>query len=305
MTTVQKNRCNSISRGWNAAFVAILALACLTVLLPVALVVIVSLSSAESIANIGYSFFPQGWSLTAYRALLATGTQIGNSYKVTIAHTCLGTFLSLMVMSLYAYVLAQPGFPCHGFYTMILFFTMLFSGGLVPHYIVNVRYLRLYDSFWIFIFPSLVSAFNVIILRTFIQTTIPYSLFEAARIDGANDFLIYGCIVLPLFKAGLATVALFNVVSRWNDWFTGMLYIENPKLVPLQTMLTNIQNTIDFIKNNAEMANSVEGQELLRSMPSTSTRMAIMVVSTAPMLAAYPFFQRYFISGMTIGSVKG
>ena len=177
MTTAQKNRCNSISRGWNAAFVAILALACLTVLLPVALVVIVSLSSAESIANIGYSFFPQGWSLTAYRALLATGTQIGNSYKVTIAHTCLGTFLSLMVMSLYAYVLAQPGFPCHKFYTMILFFTMLFSGGLVPHYIVNVCYLHLYDSFWIFIFPSLVSAFNVIILRTFIQTTIPYSLF--------------------------------------------------------------------------------------------------------------------------------
>lgn len=305
MDAVHKNRYNSISRGWNAAFLVILGIACLMVLLPVALVVIVSFSSAESIANIGYSFVPEAWSATAYQALWSMKDQIVDSYLVTIAHTCLGTVMSLAVMSLYAYVLAQPSFPCHRFYTMILFFTMLFSGGLVPHYIVNVRYLKMYDSFWIFIFPSLVSAFNVIILRTFIQTTIPYSLFEAARIDGASDFLIFGRIVLPLFKAALATVALFNVVSRWNDWFTGMLYIENSKLVPLQTMLTNIQNTIDFIKNNSEMAESLEGQELLRSMPSTSTRMAIMVVSTAPMLAAYPFFQRYFISGMTIGSVKG
>ena len=305
MTTAQKNRCNSISRGWNAAFVAILALACLTVLLPVALVVIVSLSSAESIANIGYSFFPQGWSLTAYRALLATGTQIGNSYKVTIAHTCLGTLLSLLVMSLYAYVLAQPGFPCHKFYTMILFFTMLFSGGLVPHYIVNVRYLHLYDSFWIFIFPSLVSAFNVIILRTFIQTTIPYSLFEAARIDGANDFLIYGRIVLPLFKAGLATVALFNVVSRWNDWFTGMLYIEKPRLIPLQTLLQKIQSNIDFMKKNSAYAGTPDGVQMLKNLPTESFRMACTIVVVLPIMAAYPFFQRYFVSGLTVGSIKG
>lgn len=300
-----RNHFNQISRGWNALFLVILGFACLLVLLPVALVVIVSFSTAESIANIGYSFIPQGWDTVAYQSIFAAGTQIVNSYKVTIAHTALGTFLSLLVMSLYAYVLAQPNFPARNFYTYILFFTMLFSGGLVPHYIVNVRYLHLYDSFWIFIFPSLVNAFNVIILRTFIQTTIPYSLFEAAKIDGASDFRVYGQIVLPLFKAGLATVALFNVVSRWNDWFTGMLYIENPKLVPLQTMLTNIQNTIDFFKNNAEEAASAEMQEILRNMPSTSTRMAIMVISTAPMLAAYPFFQRYFITGMTIGSVKG
>lgn len=300
-----RNHFNQISRGWNALFLVILGFACLLVLLPVALVVIVSFSTGESIANIGYSFIPQGWDTVAYQSIFATGTQIVNSYKVTIAHTALGTFLSLLVMSLYAYVLAQPSFPARNFYTYILFFTMLFSGGLVPHYIVNVRYLHLYDSFWIFIFPSLVNAFNVIILRTFIQTTIPYSLFEAAKIDGASDFRVYGQIVLPLFKAALATVALFNVVSRWNDWFTGMLYIENPKLVPLQTMLTNIQNTIDFFKNNAEEAASAEVQEILRNMPSTSTRMAIMVISTAPMLAAYPFFQRYFITGMTIGSVKG
>ena len=190
-------------------------------------------------------------------------------------------------------------------YSFFLFFTMLFSGGLVPTYMVNTNLLHLYDSFWIFIFPSMVSAFNVIILRTFIKTTIPDSLFEAAKIDGASDFVVFTRIVLPLFKAGLATVALFSVVARWNDWFTGMLYIENPKLVPLQTMLTSIQQNLDFIKRNAELANTQEGQDLLKSLPSDSARMAIVVISTAPILLAYPFFQRYFVRGLTIGSVKG
>ena len=301
----QDNKFNVIGRGWNALFTTILCIVSLTMIIPMALVVVVSFSSELSIANKGFSFFPETWTLEGYRYLAKMGDQVLRSYGITIFYTVTGTLMSLTVMSLYAYVLAQRSFRHHKFMTWILFFTMLFGGGLVPSYILNVRYLHIYDTVWVFLLPSLVSAYNVIILRTFIQTTIPESLFEAARIDGANHFQVFGKIVLPLYKAGLATIGLFNVVGRWNDWFTGMLYIENPKLVPLQTMLTNIQNTIDFIKNNAEMANSVEGQELLRSMPSTSTRMAIMVVSTAPMLAAYPFFQRYFISGMTIGSVKG
>ena len=171
------NTFNRISPKWNACFTTILWLFALTVLLPVVLVVIISLTSAQSIAIKGYSFFPSSWSTAAYDGLMTTGTQIANSYKVTLAHTLIGTALSLTVMSLYAYVLAQPNFPMRKFYTFFLFFTMLFSGGLVPSYIVNVRYLHLYDSFWIFIFPSMVSAFNVIILRTFIQTTIPVSLF--------------------------------------------------------------------------------------------------------------------------------
>jgi putative aldouronate transport system permease protein len=161
----------------------------------------------------------------------------------------------------------------------------------------------MYDTFWIMVIPGLVSSFHVIILRTFINTSIPDTIFEAAKIDGANDFRIYWQIVLPLFKAGLATIALFNVVSRWNDWFAGMLYIENPKLIPLQTMLQKIQRNIDFIKNNADV--SSEERELLRTMPTESTRMAITIISTAPILFAYPFFQRYFITGLTIGSVKG
>lgn len=282
-----------------------MVLAAVTIVVPVLLVVIISFSSSESIAARGYTFFPSELTIMAYENVLKSGSQIRDSYIVTIAHTILGTLLSLFVMSMYAFAIAQKNFAAKKFYTFFLFFTMLFSGGLVPSYIVNVRYLNLYDSFWIFILPSLVSAFNVIILRTFINTTIPDSMYEAAKIDGANDFVIFIQIVMPLFKAGLATIALFNVVTRWNDWFTGMLYIENPKLVPLQTMLTSIQKNIEFIKNNSDLMSTKEGQEMLQTLPAESTRMAITIIATVPVLFAYPFFQRYFISGLTIGSVKG
>jgi len=284
---------------------AMLIIASLFVVLPLLLVVIISFSSAESIALHGYTFLPSEFSLAAYKNLMKTGTQIKNSYIITIFYTITGTVLSLAVMSMFAYVLAQKRFPARKGLTFYAFFTMLFSGGLVPSYILNVRYLHLDDTIWIFILPSLVSAYYVIILRTFIQTTIPDTLFEAAIIDGANDFTIFCKIVLPLFKAGLATIGLFNVVNRWNDWFTGMLYIENPKLIPLQTMLQKIQRNIEFIKQNAEFADTAMGLELLRSMPTESTRMAITIIAVVPILFAYPFFQRYFIKGLTIGSIKG
>ena len=232
------------------------------------------------------------------------GDQVLRSYGITIFYTVTGTLMSLTVMSLYAYVLAQRSFRHHKFMTWILFFTMLFGGGLVPSYILNVRYLHIYDTVWVFLLPSLVSAYNVIILRTFIQTTIPESLFEAARIDGANHFQVFGKIVLPLYKAGLATIGLFNVVGRWNDWFTGVLYIENPNLVPLQTLLQKIQSSIDFIKQNAAIAGTPDAIELMRNIPQQNLRMACMIIIILPVLAAYPFFQRYFVSGLTIGSVK-
>ena len=170
---------------------------------------------------------------------------------------------------------------------------------------IRDRYLKIYDTVWVFLLPSLVSAYNIIILRTFIQTTIPDTLFEAAKIDGAGHWRIFVQIVLPLFKAGLATIALFNVVARWNDWFTGLLYIQNPKLVPIQTMLQKIQDQLDFLKNNSEFARTPDGIQMLKSLPTQSLRMACVVIVVLPVLAAYPFFQRYFVQGLTIGSVKG
>ncbi|MDY2871074.1 MAG: carbohydrate ABC transporter permease [Eubacteriales bacterium] len=300
----QDNKFNVIGRGWNALFTTILCIVSLTMIIPMALVVVVSFSSELSIANKGFSFFPETWTLEGYRYLAKMGDQVLRSYGITIFYTVTGTLMSLTVMSLYAYVLAQRSFRHHKFMTWILFFTMLFGGGLVPSYILNVRYLHIYDTVWVFLLPSLVSAYNVIILRTFIQTTIPESLFEAARIDGANHFQVFGKIVLPLYKAGLATIGLFNVVGRWNDWFTGVLYIENPNLVPLQTLLQKIQSSIEFIKQNAAVAGTPDGIELMRNLPQQNLRMACMIIIILPVLAAYPFFQRYFVSGLTIGSVK-
>ncbi len=301
----RKNHFNSISPGWNIAISVVLCLVAVICLAPVVLVVIISLSTAESLAYNGYTFFPSGWSIQAYAYLTQTGRQIVQSYKITIAYTVVNTVLALFVMSMFSYVIAQRGFRMRKAFTMFAFFTMLFSGGLVPSYILNVKYLGLYDTFWIFVLPGLMSFYNCIILRTFINTTIPDSLFEAAKIDGAGHFRIYFQIVLPLFKAGLATIGLFKVVGSWNDWFTGKLYIENPDLIPLQTMLMRIMDNIQFIKDNASKMNDQTIQSILKDMPTESSRMAITVITVAPILFAYPFFQRYFVQGLTIGSVKG
>lgn len=298
-------KCNQISSGWNMTISILLIISSFLIILPLILVVIISVSSPDSIALNGYTFFPSDYSLAAYENLMKTGSQIRDSYIITIFYTITGTAMSLFVISMFAFVLAQKRFPARKAMTFFTFFTMLFSGGLVPSYILNARYLHLNDTIWIFLLPSLVSAFNVIILRTFIQTSIPDSLFDVARIDGANDFIVYWKIVLPLSKAGLATVGLFNVVARWNDWFTGMLYIENPGLIPLQTMLQKIQKNIEFIKLNADFADSAMGLEYLRNIPTESSRMAITIIATIPILFAYPFLQRYFVKGLTIGSIKG
>ncbi len=300
-----RNRFNSIGRVPNAIITTILSLISLLMIVPMVLIVIVSFSSDASISNVGFSFWPAEWSLEGYQYLFKMGDQVLDSYLITIFYTVTGTIMSLSVMSMFAYVIAQRNFVAKKFFTWMLFFTMLFSGGLVPSYILNVRYLNMYDTVWVFLLPSLVSAYNVIILRTFIQTTIPDTLFEAAKIDGAGHFRIFVQIVLPLFKAGLATIGLFNVVARWNDWFTGMLYIDTPQLVPIQTLLQKIQSQIDFLKNNAAVAGTPDGITLLRSLPTQSLRMACVVIIVLPVLMAYPFFQRYFVSGLTIGSVKG
>ena len=298
-------RVNAITPGWNLSISLILVLVTCISVLPVLLVVIISFSPMESIGLRGYSYLPTSLTLSAYESVFKMGSQLRDSYLVSIFVAITKTSLSLFVMSMYSFVLAQKRFGPRRVFIFITFFTMLFSGGLVPSYIINTRYLSLYDNIWALLIPGLVGGFNVIILRTFIQTTIPDSLFEAAKIDGANDFVIYARIVLPLFKAGLATIGLFSVVGIWNDWFSGMLYINSPKLMPLQTMLMKIMKNLEYIKNNSDLSSRAEFREILRRMPVETTRMAIVVLSVAPILFAYPFFQQYFVKGLTIGSVKG
>lgn len=299
------NKLTLISKGWNAVFVIILFFMALLVVIPMLLIVVVSLSSEISIANNGYTFFPSVWSLDGYKFLFKTGDQLADSYLVTIFYAITGTLMSLATMTMFAYVIAQKKFKFSRLLTWLLFFTMLFSGGLVPSYILNVRYLHINDTIWIFLLPTMVNAYYTIILRTFIRTTIPDALFEAARIDGAGHFRIFVNIVLPLFKTGIATVGLFSLVTRWNDWFIGMLYVQNPKLIPLQTLLTKLQDTIDFLKQNAAIAGTPDGVALLRTLPDENLRMACTIVVILPILFAYPFFQRYFVQGLTMGSIKG
>lgn len=250
------------------------------------------------------AFFPEEWSLEGYKYLLKMGDQLVYSYAVTIFVSVVGTVLGVLCMALYAYVIIQKGFRFHRALTWYAFFTMLFSGGLVPAYILNVRYYGIKDTIWVLLLPYMVSAYMIIVLRTFLKSTIPESLYDAAKIDGAGHFVIFSQIVMPLSKAGIGTVGLFSFVSYWNDWFQGMLYIDNPKLVPLQTLLTKLQKTVDFLKQNARVAASPDGHILLRSMPSTNLRMACTVVAILPVLLVYPYFQRYFVTGLTIGSIK-
>jgi len=296
---------NEISPRANFIISFIMTALTLVFLIPVILVIVVSFTTPESLTYNGYSLFPDSMTTSTYQYLFKSGRQIVQSYKVTIARTLIGPIISLAVMSMYSFVIAYRSFPGRKFYTYFLFFSSIFSGGMVASYIINVRYLHLYDSFLIYILPSAISWFNVIILRTFIQTTIPDSLLEAAKIDGAGDFRIFLQIVLPLFKAGLATIGLFCVVGQWNEWSTALLYIDNPDLVPVQTLLQRIQNNINFIKNNANMSGSQQELLILNSIPTESAQMAITVIATVPILCVYPFFQKYFIKGMTIGSVKG
>lgn len=296
---------NRVKPVTNATITIVMSVIALLTLLPLVLVISISISTSESLTYHGFSLIPKAISFTAYQSLFKTGSQLIDSFVVTVGVTLVSTVLGVLIMSMYAYVLAQRRFAGKKFYTTLMFITMIFSGGLVPGYIINVNYLHLYDTFWILVLSEMVNGFNVIVLRTFISTTIPEEMFDAAQIDGANEFTMYARIVLPLAKAGLATIALFLLVTKWNDWFVGMLYIDNPKLVPLQTMLTRIQQKIDFIKNNSSIASTPDGMALLESMPTEQTRMAIVVITTLPILFAYPFFQKFFIQGLTVGSVKG
>ena len=300
----KKKQLNRINWKWNLVFNIVLGIFALLFLLPVFLIVIVSFSSTESINQVGYNFFPVEWSMEGYYYTFKMGSQLVYSYLVTIANSVIGTALGLLIMSMYAYVICQKRFWLERGLTWYLFFTMLFGGGLVPSYILNVRYYHLKDTFWILLISGLLNAYWVIILRTFIKTSIPEALFDSARIDGAGHFTLFSRIVCPLFKAGLGTIGLFSFVARWNDWFTGMLYIENNRLVPLQTLLTQLQNNVDYLKANSRIASTPGGLEMLKNLPGTNLRMACTVLAVAPLLFAYPFFQRYFVQGLVVGSIK-
>ncbi|KWX73638.1 carbohydrate ABC transporter permease [Paenibacillus jilunlii] len=302
-TLVKKERdFHNLSKTWNVLFNLFAGIFAFLCVFPFIFVVIISFTDEGVLARDGYSLFPAKWSLSAYRYVFESGDMLLRSYGVTILVTVLGTLISLLFISFYAYAISRKSFRYRNFFAFFAFFTMLFNGGLVPTYIIVTQFLGLKDTIWALVMPLAVNAFYIMILRTFYSTSVPDALIESGKIDGAGEFRIFLTLVLPLSLPGLATIALFSTLGYWNDWFNALLYIDDPNLVPLQSMLMRIETSMQFIMQNS--TNSSLSLEALRSMPQDTSRMAMVVLATGPIIFAYPFFQRYFIQGLTVGAVK-
>ncbi len=271
------------------------------VVLPFLLVLGISLSDEMDIAWNGYKLIPEHFTLDAYEFVLANPKQIIQAYITTIKFSVLGTFLSVLAMMLLAYPLSRKDMKGRKQLNFILFFTMLFNGGLVPTYILNTTYLHLNDTIWIYILPSLVNVWHVFMMRTFFAG-LPEGLVEAARIDGAGQWRTLFAIVMPLSKPVLATVALLTFLGKWNCWYECMLYIRKQDLVSLQYYLQRILKNIQILEEAAKEGLSLGGAV---KVPGETARMAMAVLVAGPALFVFPFFQKYFTKGLTVGSVKG
>lgn len=291
-------------RNYNWVIHIIFILLCLCFVIPMMYVISVSFMGQAEIDALGYRLIPQRPTLEAYRYIFRNPTQLIDSYKVTIFFSLVGTFLSVMVMALVAYPLSRRTFYFRKPVTFYIFFTMLFGGGLIPSYILNTQYLGLGNSVWVYILPSLANAFHIIILRTFFQQ-LPPSLVESAKIDGAKEGRIFFSIVLPLSKPVIATIALMNLLSRWNDWYTTLIYIRDARLYSLQYMLQKILREAEFIQSMAQTGIGNLNIDISAEVPTEPSRFAMVIVAAGPMLVIFPFFQKYFTRGLTIGAVKG
>lgn len=251
----------------------------------------------------GYSFFPKKVSLDAYSYLFEQGATIGRAYGITFFNTIVGTTCSLVVTSLLAYPLSRRDFPIRGLLAFLVFFTMIFNGGLVPTYLIYTQVFNIKNTMFALIFPSLLmSGFNVMIMKSYFGSSIPGEIIESGKIDGAGEFKIFYSIVMPLSLPILATVGLLVGVNYWNDWYNGLIYLTNPKLFSIQNLLNRMLQDIQFLSSGAAGA---EAAEQLGRIPATTIRMAIAVIGSLPVLIVYPFFQKYFAKGMTVGAVKG
>ena len=272
--------------------------------LPILLVFISAFTDDMVIVQNGYSFFPEKWSLDGMNAVLRYGKQLFTSYGVTILVTVSGTVIGLLVMSMYAYAISRPGFKLSRFLSIYLIIPMLFQGGTLSAYIIFTNAYGLKDSLWLLILPLCVSTMNVIILRTFIANGIPAELMEAAKIDGAGDYRTFFQITLPLMKPSLAAVGFMMATAYWNDWQNAFIYIDSDNKRPLQMLLIKIQKNIEFLLNNNNVPANVRAA-MGDSIPQYSSTMATVIIVIGPIMVVYPFFQKYFIKGLTVGSVKG
>lgn len=292
-----------IKKPTNVLFNIILTILLLISIVPFIFVIIISFTDENSLAMNGYRFIPEKWSTHAYSYILESGESILRSYGITILVTVLGTVIGLLLISTYAYALSRKTYAYRSFLTKVITIPMLFSGGMIANYLIVTKVLMLKDTIWALILPLCMNSFNIIVLRTFFKTSIPDTVVESAKIDGASEWRLFFKIVIPMALPGLATIGLFLTLGYWNDWFNAMMYIDNQDLIPLQYLLIKIESSMDFLISNKAMM-GVDGITAAANLPKETIKMAIVVISTLPIIFAYPFFQRYFVNGLTIGAVK-
>ena len=276
--------------------IGVFALICV---IPVYLIIVASFTDEASLIRNGYPLIPTDFSVESYRLSLKNPTSILMAYGVTIGVTFFGTLLAVFLASMTGYVLSRRDFPWRNKFSFFFFFTTLFNGGLVPWYILCVRYLHMKNSIWALILPLMFSVWNMIIAKTF-MSGIPAAITESAKIDGANDIVIFIKLILPLSKPLIATLSLFSALAYWNDWYNCMLYITKDNMFTLQYYLQRMLGNAEAMRIVAEKSGIA-----LDTIPLESMKMAMTVVATGPIVLLYPFVQRYFVKGLTIGAVKG
>jgi len=295
---------NSVSPFASIVINIFMILGVIACVLPIILVISVSLTEGTTFTKYGYSFFPKRLSLDAYRYLFKDFSIVGNAYIITIIVVVFGTILNIMLTTLYAYPLSRRDLPMKKFFTAFILITMLFGGGLAPFYMIYVRVFHLRNTIWALILPAVTNGFNIFIMKTYIQNNIPTEIFEACKIDGAGEFKIFCKMVLPLSTPVIATLAMFSAFGYWNDWFNSMLFIDNPKLYNLQYVMMKSLLQVQFIKDHVGGMAGIKDRVLLDT-PSQTINFAMVMASIGPIIFTYPFFQKYFVKGLIVGSVKG
>ena len=278
------------------SFVSLVAIVCL---LPFIMLISGSFTSENAISNFGYSILPREFSTSAYQLLFKYPQDIIRAYGVSIFITALGTSLGLFIITMTAYVINRKEFKYRNKVSFFFYFTTLFNGGLVSTYIFLIRYLHLKNSYLALIFPVMLNVFYLLVMRSF-MSSIPESIIESAKIDGAGEFTTFIKLILPLSKAGLATIGLFIALDYWNDWYNAMLYMTDVTKYPLQYLLYNMLSSTEAM-SRISSASSVS----MSQMPSQSLKLAMAVIATGPIILLYPFVQKYFVKGITVGAVKG
>lgn len=292
-------------RGYQIVANVIMMIWTIFIILPFVLLLMSSLTEENVLLTKGYGFFPEKFSLEAYKYIFRSGDKILSAYGHTILYTVVGTAVNILITALFAYPLSLKNLPGRKGWNFYVFFTMLFSGGLIPSYMMWSSTFHIKDTVWAQIVPSLLmSAMNVLLVRTYFSTSIPDALFEAAQIDGASQLKIFRSIVIPLGKPILVTVGTFSGLAYWNDWTNGLYYISKAtNLFGIQNLLNRMVSDLQFLSQNSSTL-STDATQLLAKTPTTGVQMAIAFVAILPILLLFPFLQKYYSKGISLGAVK-